>query len=695
MTNLDFALNYLENGWSVFPSKGKKPLIAWEPYQKVRPTAQQVIEWWTKWPDADIAGITGEISGIVVVDVDGGEVPPLPPTAVSETSSGNYQYFFKHPGFPVQNSTKVIAPNVDIKADGGYVILPPSRHFNKNTGKQDFTYKWSIPPKDADFADLPEWILEKVKAKKSLDSIVTGSNQGSRNNDATVVAGSLLSKHPQTEWGSICWPLLQGWNEKNNPPLPEKELKSVFDSISQRELSKKNEGRTQSPTQEDTSFLNEKVSLDEALKAVEDVLPGKKDLVLLVLATSISHLIDTKTPLWLMFVGVPSSAKTEVARMLKFNPGVFFLDTLTENAFISGSKIKADKEPFDLLPLLDQRCFVIKDFTTTLSQKEETVRKILGDLTSIYDDSFSKHSPARGTIAYRSFFSILGCVTPQALNKHQRYMNQIGPRFLFFRVPTSEESEVDHSFEVIWTSHSQEKIEEAQKKISAYSYQLSEKLSEITLKKEDRETIDYLNSLAKFIARARGIVLTRQAEFESSDGDRITFYEPIEIQIEEPFRALFQLRVLTRSLAIVTGNQTVTNEGLELIRRVALSSMPADRSLLLSVITKEDKSWSAKDIANHLGISHKTALRQLDELVSLKVLTKTEQGQGLANLYCVYPSFKQILYREVREEFMSHPKVTETQTPPRGLSSTNGEPKPERKEGFHDQRPKLGIPTYD
>jgi len=104
---------------------------------------------------------------------------------------------------------------------------------------------------------------------------------------------------------------------------------------------------------------------------------------------------------------------------------VFYLDSLTENAFVSGGR----GDTADLLPLVNEKCLIIKDFTTTLSQREEAVRKILGDLTSIYDDSFVKHSPSRGTISYHSFFSILGCVTPQALNNHQRYVSQIGPRF--------------------------------------------------------------------------------------------------------------------------------------------------------------------------------------------------------------------------------------------------------------------------
>jgi len=240
MTNKEHALSYLEIGFSIFPTRGKKPLIAWERYQSEKPTEQQIIEWWDKWLDADIATVTGVISGIVVVDIDGGEVPQLPPTAVSETSSGHYQYFFKHPGFSVQNSVKVIAPNIDVRADGGFVVLPPSRHFNKETKKQDFTYTWKISLEEGSFADLPQWVLDKVKSKKPLEDIIKGVTEGSRNNDAASLIGSFLAKYPQEQWESMCWPMVASWNQtKNKPPLSEVELRAIFNSISLREITKK------------------------------------------------------------------------------------------------------------------------------------------------------------------------------------------------------------------------------------------------------------------------------------------------------------------------------------------------------------------------------------------------------------------------------------------------------------------------
>lgn len=93
-------------------------------------------------------------------------------------------------------------------------------------------------------------------------------------------------------------------------------------------------------------------------------------------------------------------------------------------------------------------------------------------------------------------------------------------------------------------------FEEVQKKVSAFCHQQIERIPSIVLNSESEEVIDYLDDLAVFIAKARGMVLTRNAEFLNAEGEKISFYEPVEIQIEEPYRALLQLRVLARSLAI-------------------------------------------------------------------------------------------------------------------------------------------------
>ena len=69
MDALDFVT---KRECSVIPvARDKRPLVKWEEFQKRRPTEEEVESWWTRWPDANIAIVTGRISGLVVVDADG------------------------------------------------------------------------------------------------------------------------------------------------------------------------------------------------------------------------------------------------------------------------------------------------------------------------------------------------------------------------------------------------------------------------------------------------------------------------------------------------------------------------------------------------------------------------------------------------------------------------------------------------
>ena len=71
---LQAALKYLEMKFSIIPTKAdKKPYIKWEKYQTQRADKKQIEAWWKRWPNANPAVVTGEISGINVLDVDTAE----------------------------------------------------------------------------------------------------------------------------------------------------------------------------------------------------------------------------------------------------------------------------------------------------------------------------------------------------------------------------------------------------------------------------------------------------------------------------------------------------------------------------------------------------------------------------------------------------------------------------------------------
>ena len=59
----------------------------------------------------------------------------------------------------------------------------------------------------------------------------------------------------------------------------------------------------------------------------------------------------------------------------------------------------------DLLPLLQDKCFIVKDYSTLFGRNEEVVKQLVTDLVAIYDGEYAKHSPTRGTVRYNTLFS--------------------------------------------------------------------------------------------------------------------------------------------------------------------------------------------------------------------------------------------------------------------------------------------------
>lgn len=154
---------YLERGWRIFPchsiidgrcscgqrncsSPGKHPRTR----NGVRDASldpKVVNRWWKTWPSANIGLACGKASNIVVIDIDGHANPaldeyesvrkdgPLPVSLRAKTGGGGYHLFFSYPAAPVPNRVRWLE-GVDVRSDGGYVILAPGTHIS---GKQ---YEW-------------------------------------------------------------------------------------------------------------------------------------------------------------------------------------------------------------------------------------------------------------------------------------------------------------------------------------------------------------------------------------------------------------------------------------------------------------------------------------------------------------------------------------------------------------------------
>lgn len=418
-------------------------------------------------------------------------------------------------------------------------------------------------------------------------------------------------------------------------------------------------------------IANRKITLDEVHEAVSKIGIYQKELLDIIIAIiiSASPALRTKPPLWLMIVGSPSSIKTELVKLfdLLVKTIILYVDSMTENAFCSGYVSPDGGETNDLLPLLNQKCFIVKDYTTIFSLNEDTLKRILGDLTSIFDESFNKHSATRGSVQYNSLFSQIGCITPSVINKHQRYMNQLGARFLSYRVPELSDEEERVGFEIAWSDcdgiSREEIIENARVVASSYCFQLLEKLPSTTLKNESAEIRKKINDLTKFIARARGLADTIESSYKDSKGEVRIGREVVDKQVEHPWRAFRQIRALARCLAIVRGKDEVTLEEIETVTNVAMSSMPVQRAKALAVF-KDQREISAKELSEKLEIGMRTSQRILKELFVLKILDKIQYQRGVdlggfVNSYFPVKEFEDILLAKPTEMVVQVPQISQ------------------------------------
>lgn len=236
MTTSDFAGEYADSGWSVLPVKPdeKRPYMSnWLQYERQRASRKQVDSWFSSLSGAGVGVVTGKISGMVVLDVESDCPTPLedilrrwPTHMVSRTGSGGYHLFYRYPHGVGRISNRVrMLEGMDLRADGGFIVLPPTLHASGGR------YEWlqrgpmgAFPRELLDMQSRPQsqegegWITEALR----------GVAEGGRNDTCAKLAGYFFKKGLAYD---IVEALLLEWNERNDPPMPVREVRQTARSI--------------------------------------------------------------------------------------------------------------------------------------------------------------------------------------------------------------------------------------------------------------------------------------------------------------------------------------------------------------------------------------------------------------------------------------------------------------------------------
>lgn len=246
----EWAKNYIKHyNWNIIPVHFKVPVLpTWKEYETKRVTEEDIDRWFKEYGDniTGLALICGAISDITVLDFDkekdkDGKVIPesklpsilndMKPTCMTKTGTEGMHLIYKY--FPKLNGIQKLVPRVDIKSEGGYVLLPPSQHENGNK------YKFIVSPNSI-IAELDDSILRyikrdtsgnEIKPKTDWSTVINGASQGERNNTAAKIIGKMLNDTSPEMWDLVVIPAMKAWNENNIPPMSNKELFSVYNSI--------------------------------------------------------------------------------------------------------------------------------------------------------------------------------------------------------------------------------------------------------------------------------------------------------------------------------------------------------------------------------------------------------------------------------------------------------------------------------
>ena len=268
---LKAALLYAYRGWYVFPlsPKTKIPLKGSAGFKDATRDPDVIRAWWTDSPLANI-GLDCERSGVVVLDVDvkngkvgaeslmeltEGEASHLA-TLHARTWSGGDHYFFR--GSQASSASK-LARDLDIKGDGGYVVLAPSCVEEDGkagvytwTDTEDFREEGALTESLLGFPDLFRPI-EKVKT--SITEVET-FEEGTRNKSLFDLGCSYRGRGMGRSEIAM---LLDDANKKRcKIPVDPKELAKIIDNVMQKSVNEPIlEGPVPEPTFEtQTRFSN-------------------------------------------------------------------------------------------------------------------------------------------------------------------------------------------------------------------------------------------------------------------------------------------------------------------------------------------------------------------------------------------------------------------------------------------------------
>jgi hypothetical protein len=338
-------------------------------------------------------------------------------------------------------------------------------------------------------------------------------------------------------------------------------------------------------------------------------------------------------PLWLFLVAPPGGAKSEFLMSLGKAPKVMTTTSLTPHALVSGAVSPGGGDP-SLIPKLDGKVLVIKDFTSILSMNATARDEILGVLRDAYDGETTKIFGTGLIKSYQSLFGIIAGVTP-AYQMFSAIHASLGERFICYRIRIP--GRIDIGGDII--ARAIDNIAKEGKMRGDLQGVANEALNiEVNLDKLPKIRAPMrkkLVGLAQWVAATRAVVVRERYTREM-------MFKPVA---EIGTRLAKQLAKLALGIGLYHQATELTDEHYSILVKVARDTVPDRVEDILR------QMWLNEGVNDYMAtarvqeltrLNPETCRTLLQDLTSLHVL-QSEQSSGMGQKYRIAPSMARVM----------------------------------------------------
>jgi DNA-binding transcriptional ArsR family regulator len=349
-------------------------------------------------------------------------------------------------------------------------------------------------------------------------------------------------------------------------------------------------------------------------------------------------------------LGVPSSTKTLAVEAFRESDNTYYTDNFSPKSLVShNSGLSEEKlKEIDLLPKIKNKFFLTPELAPVFSMKDDDLLQILGILIRILDgNGYESDTGACGHRGYNGehMFAWMGAVVEISWKVH-KMLGNLGSKFYFFRLPRRPSTVDDY--------HDSRNGDFA-KKMSAIRIALHEYLEYfdknpaitkeegnnplpkigMDVDRDEEEADRIIINMGMLLAHLRAVVPT----WHTNDTQGSDYGYDFAI-IEDPSRAITQLRNLARGHALSKGRIWFTMDDIPLVVHTALSTASLSRVRILDLLIAHGGSLTTEQITRSLNVSNPTARRTMVELKATELVDFMDEDPNR------YNSTKQITLRE-------------------------------------------------